>query len=83
MFQYQTHQTANGIHMYTVINQILIKGNIVSELEVVLTNNLYRIDCSCGIITMWQFFAWRTGTVVFYVLDGNTVKGTSSFHVNG
>ncbi|XP_060558452.1 protocadherin Fat 4-like, partial [Ruditapes philippinarum] len=50
-------------------------------LEVVLDPSEYSTSCSCGIITTWMFFAWRAGTVVFYVLDGRTVKGTSSFNI--
>ncbi|XP_060591494.1 uncharacterized protein LOC132746390 [Ruditapes philippinarum] len=50
-------------------------------LEVVLNHAEYTVNCDCGIITTWMFFAWRPGTVVFYVLEGTKVMGTSSFNI--
>ncbi|KAL4228482.1 hypothetical protein ACF0H5_011529 [Mactra antiquata] len=50
-------------------------------MEMVLTHSDYTTSCACGIVTMWQFFGWKAGTVVFYVLDGNTVRGSYSVHI--
>ena len=52
-------------------------------LEVVLDTSLYSTSCACGIVTTWMFFAWRAGTIVFYVLDGTTVKGSTSINIGG
>ncbi|XP_053409255.1 protocadherin Fat 4-like isoform X2 [Mercenaria mercenaria] len=56
--------------------------NTHRQVEFVLSNNAdYQISCSCGIVTMWQFFAWKSGTTIFYVLDGTRVVGKTSVYI--